>query len=159
MIGAQRRNSYLETEQAYRRFAADHRMKPVVVKVDEGGGEALASETLVTLLTRHPRIDALCAPVDVFAVGAVTSARELGRRIPEDLKIVTRYDGIRARECNPPLTAVTLHLDQLGSSPRGQASVLRTASTGRDARKSVTGPAPELVIRSSSRPGVPAAIG
>ena len=151
VVGAQRRNSYLETEQAYRRFAAERRMEPVIVKIDEGGGEALASETLVTLLTRHPRVDALCAPVDVFAVGAVKSAHALGRRIPEDLKIVTRYDGIRARECSPPLTAVTLHLDQLAVLA---VKLLLDRIDGRDARRSVAGPPPELVIRSSSRSGV-----
>jgi hypothetical protein len=40
----------------------------------------------------------------------VQAACDLGREIPRDLKIVTRYDGLRARESLPQLTAaVNLH--------------------------------------------------
>ena len=148
ILGVQRRNSYLAAEQAYRRFAADSGMKPIVARIDEAGGEALAHDTVLALLKRHPRIDALCAPVDVFAVGAVKAARALHRRIPEDLKVATRYDGIRARECSPPLTSVTLHLDQLAVLA---VQLLLELIEGPDARKSIVGPRPELIIRTSTR--------
>jgi DNA-binding LacI/PurR family transcriptional regulator len=149
IVGAQRRNSYLEAEQAYQRFAAGCGMNPVVIRIDEGGGEALARETVLALMKRHSRIDALCVPVDVFAVGAVKAAHELGRRIPEDVKIATRYDGIRARECRPPLTAVTLHLDQLAVLA---VKLLLNQIDGSGARGPVAGPRSELIIRTSSRP-------
>jgi DNA-binding LacI/PurR family transcriptional regulator len=148
IVGAQRRNSYLEAERAYRRFAASSGMKPTVIKIDEGEGEALARDMVLALLTRDSGIDGLCVPVDVFAVGAAKAAQMLGRRIPEDLKIATRYDGIRARECSPPLTAVTLHLDQLAALAVG---LLLDQIDGRGARGLIAGPRPELIIRTSSR--------
>ena len=47
----------------------------------------------------HPEIDAFCVPVDAFAVGAVRACTESGRRVPQDVKVATRYDGMRARTC------------------------------------------------------------
>lgn len=52
-------------------------------------------------------------------------------------------DGIHARECNPPLTAVNLHLDdvaQLG------VELLFEHIAGRTERKSVAGPLATLVF-------------
>jgi DNA-binding LacI/PurR family transcriptional regulator len=147
IIGTQRRNSYVESERAYKRFAAGRKMKPVIVKMDETGGEAAAVEAVTGLLSRQRSVDALCVPVDVFAVGAAKAARALGRRIPEDLKIVTRYDGIRARECTPPLTAVSLHLDQLAVLAVG---LLLDRIAGARRLGPVSGPRPEIIVRASS---------
>jgi DNA-binding LacI/PurR family transcriptional regulator len=147
LIGAQPRNSYLEAESAYRKFAGRHRMKPIVARLDEKGGEAAAHETTRELLARHPELDALCVPVDVFAVGALKAALESGRRVPRNLKLVTRYDGVRARECNPSLTAVNLHLDTLAVLA---VELLLESMNGGGTRSSAVGPTPQLVIRGST---------
>jgi len=147
VVGAQRRNSHVEAEQAYRRFATGRGMKPIVVKIDETGGEPAATEAIADLLRRRERIDAFCAPVDVFAVGAMTAARAMRRRVPEDVKIVTRYDGIRARECSPPLTALSLHLDQYATLAVG---LLLDCIEGRAVPRTLAGPMPELIPRASS---------
>jgi DNA-binding LacI/PurR family transcriptional regulator len=88
VIGAQPRNSCVEAERAYRDFALAHGMPPLIVRVDETGGEAAAEAATRTLLAEHPEIDAICVPVDVFAVGAAAAAQQAGRRIPDDLKLV-----------------------------------------------------------------------
>ena len=36
-----------------------------------------------------------------------------GLRVPQDVMLATRYDGLRARTCEPPLTAVNLHLEEV----------------------------------------------
>ncbi|MGW1290998.1 substrate-binding domain-containing protein, partial [Streptomyces sp. NPDC002586] len=85
---------------------------PIVATAPEDGGEEAGYDTCAALLAEHPGIDALCVLVDAFAVGAVRAARETGRRIPDDVMVVTRYDGLRARTCEPPLTAVDLGLER-----------------------------------------------
>lgn len=115
LVGARPRTSYVETEAAYRRFCGERGVEPVVRHADEEGGEMAGQAAMSGLLESCPSMDGLCALVDAFAVGAVRAALSRGRRIPEDLRIVTRYDGLRARTCSPPLTAVNLHLEEVGA--------------------------------------------
>ncbi|CAJ0888442.1 putative HTH-type transcriptional repressor ExuR [Ralstonia sp. LMG 32965] len=148
LIGAQERNSYIESKACYEKFCAEHGMTPVITIADESGGEAAGQEACASLLREHPDIDALCALVDAFAVGAVRAIGNEGLRVPQDIRVVTRYDGIRARSCQPPLTAVDLHLDDMASEA---VALLFDHLGGRaDARRSVFPPVPKLVPRESS---------
>jgi DNA-binding LacI/PurR family transcriptional regulator len=147
VVGSQRRNSYVETEAVYAAFTATHGCRPAVLRIDENGGEAAARASCARLLAERPGIDGICAPVDAFAVGAIAAARDLGRRLPEDLKLVTRYDGLRARNAEPPITAVNLFLDEIAERA---VALLFEHLTGSTARRSVAGPLPELVVRASS---------
>ena len=111
----QRRFSSLETEAAYHDFAALHAMQPIVLTLDEARDEALACTEGEALLRRHPEIDAMLVQVDAFAVGLMEAARRIGRRVPHDLQLATRYDSIRAKLSSPPLTTVDLHLAQVAT--------------------------------------------
>jgi len=55
--------------------------------------EDSGAEALVALLDRRPDLTAVCALMDVMALGALRAARERGMRVPEDLT-VTGYDDI-----------------------------------------------------------------
>ncbi len=61
--------------------------------------------------------------------------------------VVTRYDGIRARSHQPPITAVNLHLERVASQA---VELLFEHISGRHERASVAAPLPELVPRESS---------
>jgi DNA-binding LacI/PurR family transcriptional regulator len=147
VIGQQRRNSYQETEREYQAFARTHRMPARILRIDETGGEAAGREACRRLLSEHPQIDALCIPVDAFASGAVLAAADLGLRIPDDLALVTRYDGHRARESTPKLTAVDLHLPAIAAAA---VNLLLGHLQGNAGGRSVSGPLPELIPRESS---------
>lgn len=150
LIGDRERTSYRETEAVYQRFCGERGLTPLVRRTAESGGETGAHVTAAALLQECPEIDGLCALVDTFAVGAVQAARAAGRRVPEDLKIVTRYDGLRARTCKPPLTAVDLHLDAVASL--GVELLFRRIS-GEDAPTRLTPPLPTLMPRESTALG------
>lgn len=146
LIGAQARNSYQETESVYRAFAQAHAIPPLIRRLDERGGEEGGRLETRRLLTEHPDIDAICAPVDAFAVGAVRAIQELGRGVPEDVCVVTRYDGLRARHCTPPLTVVDLHLEEVASL----AVTLMLEQIEGKLPRSCLGPLPDLLARRSS---------
>ncbi|MFE5217981.1 MULTISPECIES: LacI family DNA-binding transcriptional regulator [unclassified Streptomyces] len=112
VVGAGTRHSTVDARAAYERAAAAHGWPPVVAGAPEDGGEQAGYACCAALLAEHPDVDALCVLVDAFAVGAVRALREAGRRVPNDVMVVTRYDGLRARTCEPPLTAVDLRLDR-----------------------------------------------
>lgn len=147
LIGASRRQSYVETEKAYREFTSARGLPCHIATAQEHEGEAGGAAACAALLGAHPGIDALCVPVDAFAVGAVAHARAIGRRVPEDLMVATRYDGIRARTAQPPLTAVNLHLERVASLA---VELLFEHVSGNRERGSVAGPLPELIVRASS---------
>lgn len=147
LIGAQRRNSYLEARVAYERCCAMHGMTPCVALADESGGEQAGAQACAELLQAHPDIDALCAMVDAFAVGALRAIDARKLRVPDDIRVVTRYDGLRAKTASPALTAVDLHLDQVAAL--GVDLLFEQFGT-QTPRRQVTPPLPTLVARASS---------
>lgn len=77
----------------------------------EGGREAAKK-----LLTAHggDRITALIALNDLMAAGALAAAKELGRRVPEDLSVIGFDDVPFAADLSPALTTVRLPLREVG---------------------------------------------
>ncbi|MET9294884.1 substrate-binding domain-containing protein [Streptomyces sp. NPDC003077] len=148
IIGSGSRHSSVDALTAYERLARQHGWTPIVARAPESGGEQAGYERCAALLAEHPEVDAVCALVDAFAVGAVRAIRDSGRAVPDDVMVVTRYDGLRARTCEPPLTAVDLHLDRAASDAvelllgrlRGDTSTPSVAVT----------PKPRVIARASS---------
>ncbi|MBN1910046.1 MAG: substrate-binding domain-containing protein, partial [Pirellulales bacterium] len=66
------------------------------------------------LLEAHPEITAIAFHNDQLALGSFRAAKELGRRIPDDLAVVG-YDNIElGRFCESPLTTVGYSKELLG---------------------------------------------
>lgn len=149
LTGASPRTSHAETGQAYLDFAARHGMAPVLLHLDEAGGEELGYQEALRLLAENPSIDGLYASVDAFASGAVRAARALGRAVPDRLRIATRYDGLRAKLSQPPMTAVDLHLPQIAETA---VDLLLALIEGRSG--SAVAALPDLIARRSSLSGV-----
>ncbi|NBE55170.1 LacI family DNA-binding transcriptional regulator [Streptomyces boluensis] len=148
IVGSGARHSTVDALAAYERSAAAHGWQPIVRRVPESGGEQAGYEQCAALLAEHPEVDAVCALVDAFAVGAVKAIRDSGRSVPDDVMVVTRYDGLRARTCEPPLTAVDLHLDQVAAAAVDLLLARLRGDT--DTTSTAMAPEPQLIIRASS---------
>ncbi|QBE66051.1 LacI family DNA-binding transcriptional regulator [Pseudoduganella lutea] len=148
LVGSQNRHSYQEMERVYTAFIRRHRLPKMVAKADEYGGEEAGRAACHELLADFPAIDAICVPVDAFASGAITALNEMGRAVPGDVMVATRYDGLRARNAVPPLTAVNLHLEQVSALA---VELLFQHINGDNGQRTVCGPTPDLVPRRSSR--------
>lgn len=148
IVGSGSRHSSVDALAAYERKAEEHGWVPIAAAEPEAGGEQAGYDRCAALLAEHPGTDAVCALVDAFAVGAVRAIHDSGRSIPDDVMVVTRYDGLRARTCRPPLTAVDLHLDRAAFDAvellldrlRGDVATERAA----------TSPGPRVIVRESS---------
>ncbi|GAA2551469.1 LacI family DNA-binding transcriptional regulator [Pseudonocardia hydrocarbonoxydans] len=91
---------------------------------------------MLDLLAADPAIDGVFAANDLMAAGALQAARELGRRVPEDLAVVGFDDSAIAASAQPALTTVrqpmvemgrtlaTLLLDQITHGGEPQAPVI-----------------------------------
>ena len=102
------------------------------------------------LLDRHPDIDAIFAASDPMAAGALQALRLTGRRVPEDVAVVSFDDSSFAASSDPPLTSVRQPIEEMG---REMSRLLTRMVTSRDrvARRVIL--ATELVVRASSVPG------
>ncbi|SEF68590.1 transcriptional regulator, LacI family [Saccharopolyspora kobensis] len=150
LMGSGHRSWYVDLAEVYARFAREHDMPPLVVEADESGGEETGREACAELLEKHPDVDAICAAVDAFALGAVRAVAERGLRIPDDVRVATRYDGVRARTSTPTLTAVDLNLAQAAASA---VELLLANLKGTEVPQVISNPDPRLVVRESTRRG------
>lgn len=110
LVGDRARPSYREVVSRFGKEARTRGWDGTIVTVPEADGVEGASAATRALLADEPRTDGIIAFVDAFATGVVSTVRELGREIPRDVVVMTRYDGVRARTSVPLLTAVDLHL-------------------------------------------------
>ncbi len=74
-----------------------------------GGAQATSR-----LLQRVPDVDAVFAASDLMALGAITTLRRSGRRVPEDVSVVGFDDINLAVAFDPPLTTVRQHTQLQG---------------------------------------------
>ncbi|SOB93505.1 LacI family DNA-binding transcriptional regulator [Rhodobacter maris] len=150
LIGTSARRYFEVFEARYRARAAQIGMVPQVLRIEERLGEAAAAQVMARHLLSRPGLDGVLAPVDALATGAMMALREARRAVPAEVRVVTRYDGLRARSEAPQLTAVDLHLDMVA---RHAAIALLELIEGRPVASIVPGPLPQIIVRGSSRPG------
>lgn len=121
--------------------------------VIEGEWTAVSGERgLSDLIKQEPEVEALFASSDQIALGALSTAHRLGRKIPHDLAIVG-FDNIPEAACFwPPLTTVYQHLINVGRI--AVQTLHRMIEANRQSKKieeaTVTLVPPELIIRESS---------
>lgn len=85
------------------------RYKNTKVK-DESGAYAAAKK----LLSSSDRPSALLCTVDIFAVGAMNCAKDMGLSVPRDLSVIGIDDIILSRYIEPPLTTVGIDKVKMG---------------------------------------------
>ncbi|QUS35711.1 LacI family DNA-binding transcriptional regulator [Falsirhodobacter algicola] len=147
MIGASARRSYAEAEAAYRGLLQAEGLEAHVIRIPEALGEDAAHQAMLGLLKDLPALDGVFVPVDAFATGVMRALRDAGRAVPDDVKVATRYDGLRAREERPAITASNLHLDRIAALAVDRLVQL-VAGTAAPLR--IDGPLPTLVPRGST---------
>jgi DNA-binding LacI/PurR family transcriptional regulator len=147
ITGTARRTSYVEAEEVYTLLARSHGMEAIIVRLDELGGEEAAYAATRRLLGEHPEIDGIFSSVDAFASGCLRALRDAGVKVPDAVRVATRYDGIRARESVPPLTAIDLHLDTVAAD--AIALLLERLGSGTPGRV-IAAPEPILIAREST---------
>ncbi len=112
--------------------------------------DATVKETLKTTkeLLENKKVDAIFCINDDLAIGAITAAKELGLRIPEDLAVVGFYNSKRSRYMNPSISTIDLNPYQVGVLTAGV--LFEQITSGEvDNEKEIVVPS-HLIIRESS---------
>jgi LacI family transcriptional regulator len=134
--------------EGYKRALAEHD-----VEVDDAiirrshhtieGGHRVALE----LLGRRPRPTAIIVATPQQTLGALRAARELGRRVPNDLSVVAGDDASFFDFLEAPLTAVEQPAREIG---RQATQLLLARLAGRRSRPKGIVLTPQLIVRGSS---------
>ena len=73
-------------------------------------------EIVYKLFEEHPDIDGIFASSDMIGISVIKVARELGKEIPKDLKIVGYDDITFSSLISPSLTTIKQPIEQMGES-------------------------------------------
>lgn len=101
------------------------------------------------VIARLPEVTAVFVASDEMAFGLIRALREMGRRVPEDVSVVSIDDISLAKYCDPPLTTIRQPFENLGRTAVEQViSFLEHP----DAQRDDIFIEAELVIRGSTAP-------
>lgn len=101
-----------------------------------------------TLLRRRSRPTAVVYDNDLMAVSGLGEAQRLGLTVPDRLSIAAWDDSVLCRMVNPTLTALSHDVAAYGA--HAARALLERAAGGEPGHRRE--PAPDLVVRDSSRP-------
>jgi DNA-binding LacI/PurR family transcriptional regulator len=134
-------------EEAFLDAALRRGLEPIVERApfSEPGG-AGATERL---LAERPDVTALYVSSFGQAVGALRAAAGAGRRVPEDLSVLTFEEVPQAAWTVPPLTTIAMPMRQLGET---SVDVLLGQIAGAAPQIHQLPTEPFLVVRESTRP-------
>lgn len=133
----------------YRAALADAGLPPMP-PVDGGWTSDSAHDAARRLLASGVHVTGLVAVTTTTALGVHSGIVAEGRRIPDDISLVSVHDSSFARHLNPPLTVVALPIEKAGTLG---VSLLVDQMRERTAGEVVvTDPAPALVLRRSTAP-------
>lgn len=107
---------YEREEAAFRRIADEHGMPPMIMRCQQSA--VAGREASARLADEAPNATAVLASDEAAAAGLVAGLHRLGRRIPDDISVLSVLNSKdMAAVSDPPLTVVTapgLELGQLG---------------------------------------------
>lgn len=139
--------------EAAERWAASNRVDLIVERID---GVPLAGELhdlVLRLLAHHPEVDALLCVPEGLSVGILSTLRESGRSVPDDIQIVSYVDNPTLPIVQPPISAVDLRPREAGErAARLLVSLLDGAGAGEMAAPSTDRLEVEYHDRASTRP-------
>lgn len=111
---------------------------------ESGGAQATGG-----LLERAPELTALYTSTLTQAVGALHALRSSGRRVPEDVSLLSYDDLPFAAYLDPPLTAIAMPLQELGAAA---VDALLDQLDGAPPRDVLVPGQPRIIERSSTAP-------
>lgn len=103
-----------DTVAAYEGWVRRHDLESRIVYTDVEASESAGYRAARELFADQDPPDAVFAPVDRLAIGAMHAAREHGLAVPDDLLVAAGSDSARARQAEPPITAVDHDTDLIG---------------------------------------------
>src|SRR5699024_6743948 len=122
--------------------------QPALPPINGGWTSDSAYAATLRLLNSRTPVTGIVAVTTTTALGVHSGIVEAGQRIPDDISLISVHDTWFARHLNPPLSVVSLPMDQVGTSAVSMLiDQIRHPSVGEVV---ITDPAPSLITRGST---------
>jgi LacI family sucrose operon transcriptional repressor len=100
---------------AFRNIVNKHDVEHVIIQTDMNVFDQLQYERIIqTLLEEHPDVDGVFATSDIIAAFAVKGFKKVGKRVPEDVRIIGYDDVSAATWLTPEITSVRQPIAEIG---------------------------------------------
>ena len=157
-IGSEGTSTANDRLRGYREALADRRIAPdpaltTSCDLHSGRADLLGHDAMRRLLERPEHPDAVFCYSDLLAVGAIRAARQMGRRVPEDIAIIGCGNLPISAYLEVPLSSIDQGTAELGEHASSLALEL-IESKAHPAPRTVLVP-PRVVVRAST--GLPPA--
>jgi DNA-binding LacI/PurR family transcriptional regulator len=107
IAGPQDQNASIDRLVGWRKTLLDAGLDPTGLAAEGDFTLAGGATAMSALLTDHPELDAVFVASDMMAVGALRTLSSAGRRVPDDVAVVSFDDNAAlAPAMDPPLTSV-----------------------------------------------------
>jgi|SRR5690625_1152795 len=115
----------LETPAQFRRKAYEDSVEhPITYEIRQPFDESYTVKIIKRIFKEHPETDGIFASDDMIAAHCLTTAKELGIKIPQDLKIVG-YDGSKTvRNLLPQLTTIKQPIKDIAQEAVSKITIL-----------------------------------
>ncbi|WP_334077652.1 LacI family DNA-binding transcriptional regulator [Paenibacillus sanfengchensis] len=108
LLANQRTSAFLDV-------VRQHGIEHLIIQTDMNVfDQAKYEELLSKLLKEHADIDGIFATSDIIATFAIKECKRVGKRVPEEVKIIGYDDVSAARWVTPELTSVRQPVDEMG---------------------------------------------
>jgi LacI family gluconate utilization system Gnt-I transcriptional repressor len=122
-------------------------MDPIVQSAPSGGSPELGEQLVAELLERAPNVDGIVCTGDLLAFGVLKGLRERGRRVPDDVAVVSFGNNAASPCIEPALSTIGPPRVQIGHRI---SDIILGRIAGQPSRVEVL--QPELITRESSAP-------
>ncbi|HET8589397.1 MAG TPA: substrate-binding domain-containing protein, partial [Nakamurella sp.] len=121
---------------------------PALPSIDGGWTSDEAHDATVQLLASGTPVTGIVVVTTTTALGVHSGIIAAGRRIPDDVSLISVHDTWFARHLNPPLTVVSLPMDRAGTL--GVSMLIEQIQESSAGEVVVTDPPPTLIVRGST---------
>jgi len=113
-VGRLRTQGYLEALEAHKMIAESGLILKVNDDLVTDDHIEVLEEEVEVLFKSNPKIDAVFAVNELYAVTAMKVARSLGLNVPDDVQVIGFSDGVLSKHATPTLTTVSQHAQKMG---------------------------------------------
>ncbi|XJZ28694.1 LacI family DNA-binding transcriptional regulator [Bacillota bacterium Lsc_1132] len=91
---------------AYKDMMEKHKIKPIIYELPVNFNHEYTIEMIKNILIEHPDVNGIFTSDDLIAASVLTEAANIGKKVPNDLKVIG-YDGTETVQiCLPHLTTI-----------------------------------------------------
>jgi LacI family transcriptional regulator len=140
----------LDRLDGYKKAITESKLKAIIKELEIHQDEKLITAPILDFMKEHPETEAILFGNNQLATCGLKVFRDLGKKIPEDIALISFDDHEVFELCDPPVTAIAQPIDEIADQVITILLNKLNTSSEKDVNQQITLPA-DLRIRKSTR--------